>query len=72
MIENSRAGSPVGLRQPATDALVARTSARLMEMGGRQMAGWLRVAPEDLRTEGELARWVERGTTYARSLPAKR
>ncbi len=55
-----------------SDALVATTSARLMEMRGRQLPGWLRVGPEDLRTEGELAKWVRRGTTYARSLPAKR
>ena len=55
-----------------SDALVATTSARPMEMRGRQMPGWLRVGPEDLRTERQLARWVELGTTYARSLPAKR
>ena len=55
-----------------SDALVATTSARLMEMRGRQLPGWLRVGPDDLRTEGQLARWVELGTTYARSLPAKR
>jgi TfoX/Sxy family transcriptional regulator of competence genes len=55
-----------------SDALVATTSARLMEMRGRQMPGWLRVGPEDLRTKRRLAKWVELGTTYARSLPAKR
>jgi len=55
-----------------SDALVATTSARLMEMRGRQMPGWLRVGPEGVRTNRQLARWVELGTTYARSLPAKR
>jgi hypothetical protein len=55
-----------------SDALVATTSARLMEMRGRQMPGWLRVGPEDLRSRDRLARWVELGTSYARSLPAKR
>jgi hypothetical protein len=55
-----------------SDALVATTSARPMEMRGRQMRGWLRVGPEDLRTNRHLAKWVELGTTYARSLPAKR
>jgi TfoX/Sxy family transcriptional regulator of competence genes len=54
-----------------SDALVASTSARPMEMGGRSMAGWLRVDAEDVRTEPELARWVELGSSYARSLPAK-
>jgi TfoX/Sxy family transcriptional regulator of competence genes len=55
-----------------SDALVATTSAYLMEMRGRQMLGWLRVGPEDLRTKRRLAKWVELGATYARSLPAKR
>jgi TfoX/Sxy family transcriptional regulator of competence genes len=54
-----------------SDALVATTNARLMEMRGRQMQGWLRVDSDHVRTRDELAEWVERGTTYARSLPAK-
>jgi TfoX/Sxy family transcriptional regulator of competence genes len=55
-----------------SDALAATTSARPMEMRGRQMPGWLRVGPEAVRTRRQLARWVELGTSYARSLPAKR
>ena len=54
-----------------SDALVATTNARLMEMGGRRMRGWLRVDSDELRTKRQLAKWVELGTTYARSLPAK-
>jgi TfoX/Sxy family transcriptional regulator of competence genes len=54
-----------------SDELVATTSARLMEMGGRSMKGWLRVDSDDVRAEGELEQWVGRGTAYARSLPAK-
>jgi hypothetical protein len=55
-----------------SDELVATTKARLMEMRGREMAGWLRVASEDVETKSELANWVEIGRTYARSLPPKR
>jgi hypothetical protein len=55
-----------------SDMLVATTNARLMEMRGRSMQGWLRVDPQDLRTKRQLAKWVELGTTYAHSLPAKR
>ncbi len=55
-----------------SEALLATTNARLMEMRGRQMQGWLRVAHDDVRTKRQLARWVELGTTYARSLPSKR
>jgi TfoX N-terminal domain len=55
-----------------SDELVEKTKARPMEMRGRQMRGWLRVDAEDVSTKRELAKWVELGTTYARSLPAKR
>jgi hypothetical protein len=55
-----------------SDALVEGTGARPMEMRGREMPGWLRVDAADVSTEQELARWVERGTSYARSLPPKR
>lgn len=54
-----------------SETLLAKTPARLMEMRGRQMQGWLRVDPEHLRTKRQLAKWVELGTAYARSLPAK-
>jgi len=54
-----------------SDMLVATTNARLMEMRGRSMQGWLRVDPQDLRTKRQLAKWVELGTAYASSLPAK-
>jgi TfoX/Sxy family transcriptional regulator of competence genes len=55
-----------------SDALVASTNARPMEMRGREMAGWLRVDADHVRTKRELSRWVGRGVQYARSLPAKR
>ena len=55
-----------------SDTLVATTNARLMEMRGRPVQGWLRVDPEHLRSKRQLAKWVELGTTYARSLPPKR
>jgi TfoX/Sxy family transcriptional regulator of competence genes len=55
-----------------SERLVATTNARLMEMRGRRMQGWLRVDLEDVRTKRQLAKWVQLGATYARSLPAKR
>lgn len=55
-----------------SDELVGTTSARLMEMRGRSMRGWLRVDPEDLGTKRQLAKWVELGVAYAKSLPAKK
>jgi hypothetical protein len=55
-----------------SDGLVTTTNARLMEMRGRRMKGWLRVDPDDVRTKRQLTKWVKLGATYARSLPAKR
>ena len=58
---------------PAEGAtLVETTSARPMEMRGREMKGWLRVDTDDVAGDDELATWVERGAGYARSLPPKR
>ena len=54
-----------------SEALVARSAARPLEMRGRVMDGWLRVASEHVDAPEELATWVERGTSFARSLPAK-
>ena len=55
-----------------TARLLSRRHVTLMEMGGRTMAGWLRVAPEGVRTKRDLAAWVNRSVAYARALPAKR
>jgi hypothetical protein len=69
---SGQGGVMVRVDPAKSDTLVARTNARLVEMRGRPMQGWLRVDPERLRTRGQLAKWVELGMTYARSLPAKR
>ena len=69
---SGQGGVLVRVDPDASDELVATTPASLMEMRGRSMRGWLRVEVDDVSTEAELAAWVERGTAYARSLPAKR
>jgi TfoX/Sxy family transcriptional regulator of competence genes len=69
---SGQGGLLVRVEPAQSDKLVATTSARLMEMRGRSMQGWLRVDAEDLRTKRQLVKWVERGTTYAGSLPVKR
>jgi TfoX/Sxy family transcriptional regulator of competence genes len=55
-----------------SDELVATSQASAMEMRGRPMAGWLRVDSTHVAAEHELAAWVERGISHARSLPPKR
>jgi TfoX/Sxy family transcriptional regulator of competence genes len=54
-----------------SEELVATTPAELMEMRGRTMRGWLRVDTKDVAEDAALARWVERGSAYAASLPPK-
>jgi TfoX/Sxy family transcriptional regulator of competence genes len=54
-----------------TDSLLAEPAAETAVMRGREMQGWLRVAPEGLMTRAELERWVRRGVEYARTLPPK-
>ena len=54
-----------------SEALVSSTSAYPMEMRGRQMAGWLRVESGDIERDDALREWVERGVSYALSLPPK-
>ena len=68
---SGQGGILVHVDSAESEKLVARSNARLMEMRGRQMKGWLRLDAEDLRTKRQLARWVDLGVGYARSLPAK-
>jgi TfoX/Sxy family transcriptional regulator of competence genes len=69
---SGQGGALVRVDPAQSDTLVATTNARVAEMRGRPMQGWLRVDTEHVRTKRELAKWVELGTAYARSLPAKR
>src|SRR5215475_2975921 len=55
-----------------TARLVQRAHVARFAMRGREMDGWLRVAPEGLRTKRQLQSWAKRGVDFARSLPPKR
>jgi TfoX/Sxy family transcriptional regulator of competence genes len=68
---SGRGGMMVRVDPAESDALVARTTARVVEMRGREMPGWLRVESDDVRTKRQLAAWVARGVGYARTLPPK-
>jgi TfoX/Sxy family transcriptional regulator of competence genes len=69
---SGQGGLMVRVDPAESERLVSTTTARPMVMRGREMAGWLRVDTADVRTRAQLARWVELGTAYARSLPPKR
>jgi TfoX/Sxy family transcriptional regulator of competence genes len=54
-----------------TDAALGRPHASLMEMRGRTMDGWIRVASDGVKTKRELESWVRRSLSYVRGLPPK-
>jgi hypothetical protein len=68
----AKAGVLVRVDPAQSDKLVDTTNAEMAVMRNRPMQGWLRVAPEHLRTTRKLGKWVNLGTEYAGSLPAKR
>jgi TfoX/Sxy family transcriptional regulator of competence genes len=69
---SGQGGLMVRVDPAAGDELIAKGAAQPMEMRGRVMTGWLRVGSDAVRQQRQLAKWVERGVSYARSLPAKR
>jgi len=69
---SGQGGLMVRVDPDESDSLLASTHARPMVMRGREMQGWLRVESKHVGTKRELRKWVERGTTYARTLPPKR
>ena len=68
---SGQGGILVRVDPASSDRLLSTTKAHPMVMRGRAMEGWLRVDPEHVRERRQLARWVERSVSYARSLPPK-
>ena len=54
-----------------SDAVLAKEHVSRMEMRGRTMDGWVRVAPEGARTKRQLEPWVRRSLSYVKTLPPK-
>jgi TfoX N-terminal domain len=50
-----------------TDTLLKRPHTRPMVMRGRELAGWVRVDPDGVRTKRQLVAWVRRGVDQARA-----
>ncbi|MEW5830174.1 MAG: TfoX/Sxy family protein [Chloroflexota bacterium] len=50
---------------------LSRPHARIFDITGREMKGWVMVAPEGCRDDGSLAGWVQMGLSFARTLPRK-
>lgn len=57
---------------PATSPdVLAEPSVRPFDMGRGPSRGWVLVDPAGVADEADLRRWVQRSTTYARTLPPK-
>ncbi len=69
---SGRGGLLLHVSPEETESLLAKPHAEPFEMRGRTMDGWLRVTPEGIKTKRQLERWVQRGVSYARSLPPKK
>jgi TfoX/Sxy family transcriptional regulator of competence genes len=69
---SGQGGALVRVDPAEAGALLASTGAVPAVMGGRTMAGWLRVSSADLEADEELTAWLDRAVRYARSLPPKR
>ncbi|MHB9857421.1 TfoX/Sxy family protein [Streptomyces sp. YIM S03343] len=55
----------------ATDEALARPGARLFDMTGRPMRGWVVVAGSAVAEDSELGAWIEEGRAFAAGLPPK-
>lgn len=63
LVRTDPADTETMLDEPGTDTMVMR---------GREMRGWITVAPQACTAHEDLARWTERGLSYALTLPPKR
>jgi TfoX/Sxy family transcriptional regulator of competence genes len=55
----------------AADEALEEPYARVFDMTGRPMKGWVLVAAPGVASDEALGDWVARGVSFARSLPAK-
>jgi len=68
---SGRGGLLVRLGPDAPAFLFSEPHAAPMEMRGRIMADYLRVAPEGYQSAADLKKWVARATDFVTTLPKK-
>jgi TfoX/Sxy family transcriptional regulator of competence genes len=54
-----------------TDATLQEPHVREFQVGPRSMKGWAYVGPGGVEDDSQLKSWVERSTSYVKTLPAK-
>jgi TfoX/Sxy family transcriptional regulator of competence genes len=53
------------------DEALTRPGVREFDMSGKPMRGWVLVSDAGYSTDADLTSWIDRGVSYAESLPPK-
>ena len=53
------------------EEFVTEPGARIFDFSGRPMKGWLMVSEQGMADDATFSKWVDRGVTFAASLPPK-
>ena len=69
---SGRGGIMVRVGANAQDAALREPHVQPIEMAGRAMTGFVRIAPEGYNTEASLNAWLNRALDFVTTLPAKR
>ena len=67
---SGRGGLLIRVGSDAHQLMLGEPHVEPMEMRGRIMTGFVRVAPEGYRTEGGLKKWVTRGVDFVVTMPS--
>jgi hypothetical protein len=68
---SGRGGLLVRVEADAYEGILREPHVGPMELGGRTMTGFVRVAPEGYRTAAMLRKWIERGAAAAAARSTK-
>lgn len=68
---SGRGGMLIRVGPAAHARMLQEPHASPMEMRGRIMTGFVRVAPEGYQNEADLKKWVKRGLDFVGAMPAK-
>lgn len=71
LVGTSKRGLLVRVGKDVHMAAIARPHAGTMDMGGRSMEGYVRVAAEGTATPADLASWVHLALAFVETLPDK-
>ena len=61
----------VRIASDKTDAALKQPGARIFDISGRPMKGWLLIGGEGLKDQKSFKKWVRTGVQYAATLPKK-